>query len=150
MKIVEYLIKLFVEEHLTEICFLIIFSLGVNILTTNVITYFNSTLINAVQQGLLLDTIQNFKYFIYSRVFTAIFQLAYKLIQDVVMTDLKQWSRYQLIKTVFQTKPFKHIWASALPKSYESHWFFNIPVKSGRAGHSRAHVEVIQHQSRAC
>ena len=103
MKIVEYLIKLFVEEHLTEICFLIIFSLGVNILTTNVITYFNSTLINAVQQGLLVDTIQNFKYFIYARVFTAIFQLAYKLIQDVVMTDLKQWSRYQLIKTVFQT-----------------------------------------------
>ena len=103
MKIVEYLIKLFVEEHLTEICFLIIFSLGVNILTTNVITYFNSTLINAVQQGLLIDTIQNFKYFIYARVFTAIFQLAYKLIQDVVMTDLKQWSRYQLIKTVFQT-----------------------------------------------
>ena len=85
------------------VCFLIIFSLGVNILTTNVITYFNSTLINAVQQGLLLDTIQNFKYFIYSRVFTAIFQLAYKLIQDIVMTDLKQWSRYQLIKTVFQT-----------------------------------------------
>ena len=54
MEIVEYLINLFIEDHMIEIFLLFFFSLGVNILVTNVITYFNSTLINSVQNESML------------------------------------------------------------------------------------------------
>lgn len=103
MEIVEYLINLFIEDHMIEIFLLFFFSLGVNILVTNVITYFNSTLINSVQNGSMLDTVVNFKYFMFARVFTALFILAYKFVQDVVLSDLRQWTRHQLIQTTFKT-----------------------------------------------
>ena len=47
---------------------------------------------------------------------------------------------------VIATKLFKQVGARALPKSYEDLMFFNIPGTSGRAGNSRALVEIIQQQ----
>ena len=51
MEIVKYLVDEFLEEYYFEVVLLIILSLIGSILTTNVITHFNSTLINAVQKN---------------------------------------------------------------------------------------------------
>lgn len=103
MEIVKYLIEKFLNEYYFEVVLLIILSLIGSILTTNVITHFNSTLINAVQQNSMSDTILQFKYFVNSRVWMAIFVYGYKLVQDVIMTNLKQWLRFNLIKITLKT-----------------------------------------------
>ena len=103
MEIVYYLVDKFLDEYLIEIVILIILGLGSSILTTNVITYFNSTLINAVQEHSMEKTIINFKYFAISRVWMALFVYGYKLIQDVIMTNLKQWIRFNLIEITLKT-----------------------------------------------
>lgn len=103
MEIVNYLVNQFLEEYYFEVIVLVIFSLASSILTTNVITHFNSTLINAVQKNSMADTILNFKYFVISRVWMAIFVYGYKLVQDVIMTNLKQWLRFRLIEITLKT-----------------------------------------------
>ena len=51
-----------------------------------------------------MDKVVNFfKYFIYSRIFLAIFNYLYKLTQDHIMTRLKQWFRFALIDVIFKT-----------------------------------------------
>jgi len=103
MEIVKYLISQFVNEYLFEVILLIIISLVGNIITTNVITHFNSMLITSVQDGQLDTTIMFFKYFMYSRIAFALFTYGYKLVQDVIMTNLKQWIRNNLIKIILKT-----------------------------------------------
>ena len=103
MEIVKYLISQFVNEYLFEVILLIIISLVGSILTTNVITHFNSMLITSVQGGQLDTTIMFFKYFMYSRIAFALFTYGYKLVQDVIMTNLKQWIRNNLIKIILKT-----------------------------------------------
>lgn len=103
MEIVKYLISQFVNEYLFEVVLLIILGLAGSIITTNVITHFNSMLITSVQGGQLDTTIMFFKYFMYSRIAFALFTYGYKLVQDVIMTTLKQWIRNNLIKIVLKT-----------------------------------------------
>jgi ABC-type multidrug transport system fused ATPase/permease subunit len=103
MEIVKYLISQFVNEYLFEVVLLIILGLAGSIITTNVITHFNSMLITSVQGGQLDTTIMFFKYFMYSRIAYALFTYGYKLVQDVIMTNLKQWIRNNLIKIILKT-----------------------------------------------
>lgn len=103
MEIVKYLISQFVQEYLFEVILLIILGLAGSIITTNVITHFNSMLITSVQGGKLDTTIMFFKYFMYSRIAYALFTYGYKLVQDVIMTNLKQWVRNNLIKVILKT-----------------------------------------------
>jgi len=103
MEIVNHLITQFINEYFTEVTLLIILSLAGNIITTNVITHFNSMLITSVQGGEMDIIITYFKYFMYSRIVFALFTYGYKLVQDVIMTNLKQWVRQNLIQMILKT-----------------------------------------------
>ena len=103
MEIVNHLITQFINEYFTEVILLIILSLAGNIITTNVITHFNSMLITSVQGGEMDIIITYFKYFMYSRIVFALFTYGYKLVQDVIMTNLKQWVRQNLIQMILKT-----------------------------------------------
>jgi ABC-type bacteriocin/lantibiotic exporter with double-glycine peptidase domain len=103
MEIVKYLFLNFFEENLHETIFLIILSLTGNILHTNVITYFNSALQTSVQDNAFDKSVVFFKYFMYSRLFLALFNYGYKLTQDVILTKLKQWMRFNLLDVIFKT-----------------------------------------------
>jgi len=103
MEIVKYLTTKFINEYLVEVILLIILSLGANIITTNVITYFNSMLITSVQSSQFENTLTFFKYFMYSRVAFALFNYGYKIVQDVIMTNLKQWIQNNLIQIILKT-----------------------------------------------
>ena len=103
MEIVNYLVSQFMNEYLTEVILLIILSLAGNIITTNIITHFNSMLITSVQGGEMNIIITYFKYFMYSRIVFALFTYGYRLVQDVIMTNLKQWVRHNLIQMILKT-----------------------------------------------
>lgn len=103
MEIVKYLFAEFFANNFSETLLLISLSLLGNILHTNVITYFNSAVITSVQDRAMDKVITFFKYFIYSRIFLAIFNYLYKLTQDHIMTRLKQWFRFALIDVIFKT-----------------------------------------------
>jgi len=103
MEIVKYLFLNFFEENLHETIFLITLSLLGNILHTNVITYFNSALQTSVQDNAFDKSVIFFKFFMYSRLFLALFNYGYKLTQDVILTKLKQWMRFNLLDVIFKT-----------------------------------------------
>ena len=103
MEIVKYLFTEFLKENIGESTLLLLLSFFANILHTNVITYFNSAVITSVQEKAFDKVIMFFKYFMYSRIFLAIFNHAYKMIQDHIMTKLKQWFRFTLIDVIFKT-----------------------------------------------
>lgn len=103
MEIVQYLFVNFFKENLFETIFLILLSLFGNVLHTNVITYFNSALQTSVQDKAFDKSVLFFKYFMYSRLFLALFNYGYKLTQDVILTKLKQWMRFNLIDVIFKT-----------------------------------------------
>ena len=103
MEIVKYLFTEFFTNNFSETLLLISLSLISNILHTNVITYFNSAIITSVQERTMDKVVNFFKYFIYSRIFLAIFNYLYKLTQDHIMTRLKQWFRFALIDVIFKT-----------------------------------------------
>ena len=103
MEIVKYLFTEFFTNNFSETLLLISLSLVSNILHTNIITYFNSAVITYVQERAIDKVVIFFKYFIYSRIFLAIFNYLYKLTQDHIMTRLKQWFRFALIDVIFKT-----------------------------------------------
>lgn len=103
MGIVKYLFVNFFKENLSSTILLILLSLIGNVLHTNVITYFNSVLMTTVHDRAFDKSVMFFKYFMYSRIFLALFNYGYKLTQDVIMTKLKQWMRFNLIDVIFKT-----------------------------------------------
>jgi ATP-binding cassette, subfamily B, bacterial len=103
MGIVKYLFVNFFKENLSSTILLILLSLIGNVLHTNVITYFNSVLMTTVNDRAFDKSVLFFKYFMYSRIFLALFNYGYKLTQDVIMTKLKQWMRFNLIDVIFKT-----------------------------------------------
>lgn len=103
MEIVKYLFAEFFKENLSQSILLLLLSLFANILHTNVITYFNSAVITSVQEQTFDKVVIFFKYFMYSRIFLAMFNHFYRLTQDSIMTKLKQWFRFTLIDVIFKT-----------------------------------------------
>lgn len=103
MEIVKYLFAEFLKENLSESVLLLLLSLFANILHTNVITYFNSAVITSVQEQTFDKVVVFFKYFMYARIFLAMFNHFYRLTQDSIMTKLKQWFRFTLIDVIFKT-----------------------------------------------
>jgi ABC-type multidrug transport system fused ATPase/permease subunit len=103
MKIVKYLFYNFFKDNMKETGLIVLLSLIANILHTNVITYFNSALIISVQDNAFDKSVIFFKYFMFSRVFLALFNFGYKLVQDVIMTKVKQWMRFNVLDIIFKT-----------------------------------------------
>ena len=104
MKIVKYLFYNFFKDNMKETGLIILLSLLSNVIHTNVITYFNSALIISVQDNAFDKSVIFFKYFMFSRVFLALFNFGYKLVQDVIMTKVKQWMRFNVLDIIFKTK----------------------------------------------
>lgn len=102
MEIVKYLFSKFLNDTLAETILLILLSLVSNILHTNVITHFNSAVITSVQERAMDKIIMFFKYFMYSRIFLALFNHAYKTVQDQIMSRLREWFRFNLIEVIFK------------------------------------------------
>lgn len=102
MKIASYLFTEFFRENMSETILLISCSLGANILHTTFITHFNSAVITTVQERAFDKSVIFFKYFMYARIFLALFNLFYRWIQDILLSKTKQWLRLNLIDLIFR------------------------------------------------
>jgi ABC-type multidrug transport system fused ATPase/permease subunit len=100
MNIIFYLLhKFFYEEKYKSILILII-SFIINIFQINIISYITANIINSIQKNNLNLVYQYYKYFIVISVIYVFLYNFYKLLQNNLLTKLRQWIRSELIKIV--------------------------------------------------
>ena len=100
----DILIKLllsFIKEERLKIIFLIMLSCILNILKINVISFISANIIKAVQENNIINIYTFYKYFIIiSVIFIVLFNI-YKIIQNHLLSIIRQWLRYNMVKYLF-------------------------------------------------
>lgn len=98
MNIIYSLIYTFFKEESTYVIAMILTSFLINILQTNGITYISSNIIQSIQNKNEFLSQQFFYYFIgVSLIYIGLYNI-YKYFQTHLLTKLRQWMRYQLIR----------------------------------------------------
>lgn len=101
MNILVTLIINFFNEEKYKTIFIIILSCILNILKINVISYISANIIKSIQERKIDNTYIFYRYFIViSVIFIILFNL-YKILQNHLLSKLRQWLRYNIIKLLF-------------------------------------------------
>lgn len=103
MNILYTLILKFFSEEKFRTFFIIFISCILNILKINVISYITANIIKSIQNKNINFTYQYYKYFIIvSVIFIFLFNY-YKILQTHLLSKLRQWVRYHIIKILLLT-----------------------------------------------
>lgn len=98
MNIIYSLLHTFFQEESTYVLFMILTSFLINILQTNGVGFITSNIIQSVQNKNAALSLQLFYYFmIVSMIYIGLY-IVYKYLQTHLLTKLRQWIRYQLIR----------------------------------------------------
>jgi ABC-type branched-subunit amino acid transport system ATPase component len=100
MNIIYYLLNEFFQEEKQNTIFMIIISFIINIFQTNIISYLTANIIFFIQKS---NKPIVYLYFIYFVVISIIYILLYnfyKYFQNKILTKLRQWIKFQLIKMI--------------------------------------------------
>lgn len=98
MNIMNYMIELFFKEEAFNTASMVITSFVINILQTNGISLVTANIIDSLTKGTHAGTTTYYYYFILISVMFLVFYYVYKIFQNRLLTKLRQWIRYQLIK----------------------------------------------------
>jgi len=98
MNIMNYMIELFFQEEAFNTSFMIITSFIINILQTNGISLITANIIDFLTKGNQAGTTTYYYYFVLISILFLVFYYVYKIFQNRLLTKLRQWIRYQLIK----------------------------------------------------
>jgi ABC-type uncharacterized transport system fused permease/ATPase subunit len=100
MNIIFYLLNLFFDEEKWNIYCMIITSFIINIFQTNIISYISAKIIFFIQKNDFHPVYDYFKYFVGISFVYLIFYFLYKFFQNKILTKLRQWIKFQLIKMI--------------------------------------------------
>jgi len=98
MNIMNYMIELFFKEEAFNTVSMIVTSFVINILQTNGISMITANIIDSLTKGIQAGTTTYYCYFILISVLFLAFYYLYKIFQNRLLTKLRQWIRYQLLK----------------------------------------------------
>jgi len=101
MSIILKLISDFVKEEKMKTIFIIILSCILNILKINVISYISANIIKSVEEKKIDNVYSYYKYFIIISVLFIFLYNLYKVIQNHLLSKLRQWLRFNIIKLLF-------------------------------------------------
>jgi ABC-type bacteriocin/lantibiotic exporter with double-glycine peptidase domain len=101
MSIILKLISDFVKEEKIKTIFIIILSCILNILKINVISYISANIIKSVEEKKIDNVYSYYKYFIIISVLFIFLYNLYKVIQNHLLSKLRQWLRFNIIKLLF-------------------------------------------------
>jgi len=93
-----YMIELFFKEEAFNTASMIVTSFIINILQTNGISLVTANIIDSLTKGTQAGTTTYYYYFILISIMFLVFYYVYKIFQNSLLTKLRQWIRYQLIK----------------------------------------------------
>ena len=100
MNIIYDLICDFFYEEKWGTMIMILISFIINILQTNVISFITANIISHLQENNKEATYLYFKYFIYCSVLSIILYTYFKHLQNVVLTQMRQWIKSELVKII--------------------------------------------------
>lgn len=100
MNIIYFLLKKFFNEQKYKTILILIISFIINIFQINIISYITANIINSIQKNNLNLVYQYYKYFIVISLIYIFLYNFYKLLQNSLLTKLRQWIRSELIKIV--------------------------------------------------
>jgi len=98
MNIMNYMIELFFKEEAFNTVSMIVTSFIINILQTNGISLVTANIIDSLTKGTQAGTTMYYYYFVLISIIFLAFYYLYKIFQNRLLTKLRQWIRYQLIK----------------------------------------------------
>ena len=98
--IINLIINFFKEEKLKTI-FIIVLSCLLNILKINVISYISANIIKAIEHNKIENVYIYYKYFVIVSVIFIILYNLYKISQNYLLSKLRQWLRYSMVKLLF-------------------------------------------------
>lgn len=98
MHIMNYMIELFFQEEAFNTGSMIVTSFVINILQTNGISLITANIIDSLTKGNQTGTTTYYYYFVLISIMFLVFYYIYKIFQNRLLTKLRQWIRYQLIK----------------------------------------------------
>ena len=101
MNILFLLFKNFIYEEKFRTIVLIILSCLLNILKINVISFITANIIKAVQKENVGDAYKYYKYFIIISVIFIILFNFYKILENHILSKLRQWFRFNIINLLF-------------------------------------------------
>jgi ABC-type bacteriocin/lantibiotic exporter with double-glycine peptidase domain len=101
MHIIINLIISFLNEVKIKTTFIIILSCILNILKINVISYISANIIKSVQEKKIDDIFFFYKYFIIVSILFIILFNFYKVLENNLLSNLRQWLRVEIIKLLF-------------------------------------------------
>jgi ABC-type multidrug transport system fused ATPase/permease subunit len=100
MNIIYFLLKKFFNEEKYKTILILIISFIINIFQINIISYITANIINSIQKNNLTLVYQYYKYFIIISLIYVFLYNFYKLLQNILLTKLRQWIRSELIKMI--------------------------------------------------
>jgi len=98
MNIMNYMIELFFKEEAFNTASMVLTSFIINILQTNGISLITANIIDSLTKGTQAGTTTYYYYFVLISIIFLAFYYLYKIFQNRLLTKLRQWIRYQLIK----------------------------------------------------
>ena len=100
MNIVFELLSKFFNEEQMNFIMMISISFIINILQTNGITFITANIINFIEKNNRTNVLLFFKFFVVISVMFIILHIFYKYFQNKLLTKLRQWIRFQLVKVM--------------------------------------------------
>jgi ABC-type multidrug transport system fused ATPase/permease subunit len=103
MDILWYLVENFLKEEWLNTSYLVIISLTLTFLQTNVISYITASIIESIHSKNISNIITNYYYFIFVTIMFFVMLFGYKYIQNNILHKLTQWIRNELFKIILKT-----------------------------------------------
>ena len=103
MNILHYIINKFFNEEKFKTIVIIILSLLLNFFKINVISYISANIIESIKNNKINITYQFFNYFIIVSLLYIIVYTIYKLVQNKLLSKLRQWSRVELLNVILKS-----------------------------------------------
>jgi ABC-type bacteriocin/lantibiotic exporter with double-glycine peptidase domain len=101
MNVLVSLVFNFIKEEKFKTIFIIILSCILNILKINVISFISANIIKSIQERKIDNTYIFYKYFIVVSILFIILFNFYKVLQNHLLSKLRQWLRFNIIKLLF-------------------------------------------------
>ncbi len=98
MDIILFLLSKFFQQEVWNTIFMILASICINVLQTNAISYITANIINSIQKNAKVLSYTFLKYFIIVSVGFLVLYHFYKIFQNKLLTKMRQWIRFQLIR----------------------------------------------------
>jgi ABC-type bacteriocin/lantibiotic exporter with double-glycine peptidase domain len=102
MDLLLQIILKFCKKEYIRVGLLFIFSLTINIIQTSNVSKLTANIINSIKNNNQEETLTYLKYFIGFSIVLLIFYYLYRLLEDDLITKIRQWTRFSFLKTILK------------------------------------------------